>query len=338
MSSTNPFAIDPTDYKYGMVGDHVKDLQESLVYAGYEVAVDGVFGKETQSAVTQFEADHAYHDTLSFTVDIRTLTMLFNRQCIDPTPEPPPEPQRCPEGKGMFIRTLKGTGTPEELKAHIIQDNLKWVCVQRLWQYPNPSDDKYYNKTDFEAYRDAWESTGCKLWVWGWAIPLRSSDFISTMLETVSDWSAVGVIVDAEAPWYDQGGGEADSLMTSIQSVCPVGLTSYGAPWYHKTFPFEEFAKSSDFGVPQIYDSNNSMPEDYPTSAVKAWKDLGYKDIVPASSAYKTPEQMQDLLDRTPIPNGALVWWDWYNANQDKSGGRWDVIQKKEIAGDTRTA
>jgi hypothetical protein len=31
------------------------------------------------------------------------------------------------------------------------------------------------------------------------------------------------------------------------------------------------------------------------------------------------------------VPDDSLIWWDWYNANLDQSGGRWDVIGAYEI-------
>jgi hypothetical protein len=341
MPLTNPFEINPRDYKYGDKGDHVRALQEALVFAGYEITVDGDFGKETKGAIEQFESDHAYNNTLSFAVDIRTLTMLFNQVCIDPGPTPPPpdpEPEPpepppsidVPKGKGMFVRSLTGTGTVDNMKQYIIDRGIKWVCVQRLWQHDDPSDDKYLNGSSWEDYKRAWEETGCDLWIWGWPLPERQDEFVSEMSETCSKWGALGIVIDVEGKWYDHH-AEATELIDKMMALgVPVGVTSYGAPWYHTRFPFEEFNKA-DFGVPQIYDSENSMPEDYPSRSIEEWTKFGYTHLVPASSAYKTPALMEDLLSRTPVPDDSLIWWDWYNANLDQSGGRWDVIGAYEI-------
>jgi len=339
MALTNPFEINPRDYKYGMKGDHIVSLQEALVFAGYDVGtIDGDFGNKTKQAVDQFEIDHAYNNTLSFAVDIRSLTMLFNQVCIDTGPTPPPveppiepppvEPPTnidVPKGKGLFIRSLTGTGSVDNMKQYIIDKDIKWICVQRLWQYEDPDDDKLLNGNSWEDYKRAWEETGCDLWIWGWPIPTRIDDYVDEMSTTQSKWGAIGIIMDCESPWYDHA-TDATILIDKMMALgVPVGMTSYGAPWFHNRFPFAEFNKA-DFGVPQIYDSENSMPEDYPERSVDTWIELGYTHVVPASAAYKTPAQMQSLLDRTPTPDDCIMWWDWYNANLDQSQGRWDVI------------
>ena len=321
---TNPFDIDPKDYKYGAAGDHIVSLQESLVFAGYELKIDGDFGPETKRVIEQFETDHAHGNTLSFAVDIRSLTILFNQVRIEPGPIPPTPPpaSRVPEGKGMFIRSLLGTGTVENMKEYIVERGIQWIAVQRIWQYPDNS--KLYNAAQWELYREAWEETGCDLWIWGWAIPGKTDEYLEVMSTTAADWSAVGIIIDAEAPWYDEA-GEATLLMDKMLATgLPIGVTSYGAPWFHAPFPFEEFSRAS-FGAPQIYDSDNSMSDDYPTRSVDTWLGFGYVHVVPASAAYgKTGTQMAELLSRTPTPDDAIMWWDWYNANADP--GRWDAI------------
>lgn len=42
----------------GSVGEAVRDLQQSLAALGYPLAVDGIFGKETEKAVSAFQRDH----------------------------------------------------------------------------------------------------------------------------------------------------------------------------------------------------------------------------------------------------------------------------------------
>ena len=343
MALTNPFEINPQNYKYGMKGDQIVSLQEALVFAGYDVGtIDGVFGQKTKDACEQFEIDHAYNNTLSFAVDIRTLTMLFNQVCIDtgptpPPPEPPVEPPieppvepptniDVPKGKGMFVRSLTGTGTVENMKQYIQANGIDWICVQRMWQHDDHTN--YLNGDSWSDYKEAGEEAGCDLWIWGWPIPEGIDDYVQEMSDTASSWGAIGIIIDAEGPWYNEGAAATDLIDKMMAIGLPIGLTSYGAPWYHSTFPFEEFSKAN-FGVPQIYDSENSMPDDYPTRSVQEWNGLGYAHVVPASSAYKSPAGMEDLLSRTPTPDDSIMWWDWFNANLDQ--GRWTVIGEYEI-------
>lgn len=41
--------------EHGSSGRHVRELQQGLVNAGYEIAVDGVFGDDTYAAVRDFQ-------------------------------------------------------------------------------------------------------------------------------------------------------------------------------------------------------------------------------------------------------------------------------------------
>ena len=42
----------------GSMGDEVRDLQQKLSALGYPLAVDGIFGKDTEEAVRAFQRDH----------------------------------------------------------------------------------------------------------------------------------------------------------------------------------------------------------------------------------------------------------------------------------------
>jgi hypothetical protein len=51
-------AVTPMLLGEGSAGDAVRDLQQSLSALGYPLAVDGIFGKETEKAVCAFQRDH----------------------------------------------------------------------------------------------------------------------------------------------------------------------------------------------------------------------------------------------------------------------------------------
>ncbi|MFO0560845.1 MAG: peptidoglycan-binding domain-containing protein [Polyangiales bacterium] len=42
----------------GARGDSVRDLQQALVDAGYDIEVDGIFGEDTESAVVDFQSNN----------------------------------------------------------------------------------------------------------------------------------------------------------------------------------------------------------------------------------------------------------------------------------------
>ena len=109
-------------------------------------------------------------------------------------------------------------------------------------------------------------------------------------------------------------GDWAPSIAITVATACmviglPLGLTSYGAPWNVRTFPFAELS-AVDFGMPQIYEANDNMPSNYPERSVAEWQKLGYPRVVPASSANKSPDRMRSLLARTPVL-GKGNWWRW---------------------------
>lgn len=333
-------------YRFGAKGDHVKSLQNALIAAGYELpqfGPDGSLGGETMTAVAQLEADHSFTNSLTWAIDASTLAFVLDAEC--PEPAPPPTNPNVPQGKGMFQRVWKHMGkTPQAAAQHIIEHGIKWVALQRVWQYANPNDDKRYNGSDYGGYPSkewvaAIVEAGAQPWIWGWPHPGRQDDFVRLMGQTAEEWGAVGIIADCEAPWYEEGdtGEDAEELIDGLQETgLPVGVTSYGAPWNFPGLPWSEFVRA-DFGVPQIYDSNNNQSDNYPARSVDKWTELGFKAIVPASAAYnKTESQMCDLLRRTPTPENAIVWWDWYNANG--AAYRWDVIKEYTLSAETRDA
>lgn len=324
------------DYRFGAKGDHVKRLQQALIDAGYslpEYGADGWLGSETMRAVQQLEADHGFVNSLSWVIDATTLGVLLH-------PSHPTQPplSGVPIGKGMFQRTWSHMGsTPGEMTEHLREHGITWVAIQRLWQYENPSDDKWYNGSGYNGYDvqdwiDGITAADAMPWVWGWPHPGREDDFIEAMQKVVQEWGVTGIIADCEKPWYEEGdtSNHAHDLVTGLKALgVPVGITSYGAPWNFPGLPWSEFVQA-DFGIPQIYDSNNTMPDDYPERSVYEWQEMGFNAVVPASAAYnKTESQMRDLLDRTPTPDGAITWWDWYNANQ--ASYRWRVIEEYRL-------
>lgn len=309
-------------YKYGSRGSHIRDLQKKLQVAGYIVAVDGIFGNETKRAVEELENDLSFsEDSKSFSVDPRTLEVLFDEDQENRTSV------LCPKGKGMFVRVFSHMGDPKNLAGFIKEYGISWIAVLRAHFYEDKKP-QIYNK-NWQPYIDVLEQTNCDLWIWGWPHPSNIDDFIHVMEETREEWGATGIIADVEKDFYNKQ-EKADELSQKLESLgCPVGVTSYGYAKFHPKFPFSSFCKL-DFGIPQIYESSSSynFDKDYPTKCLDSWKDLGFSKLIPASSAYKAPNDMRDLLSRTPVDD-CIVWWDWHNANLRK--GRWDVIKEYQF-------
>lgn len=318
------------DFQFRSSGQSVKDLQQALIDLGYdlpEYGADGTIGRETVEAVDAFENDFCADYEPSFAVRGSTLEAVRYRYTMLKDPEPPPSDRGslpC-KGKHMYIRSLSQTGEPnDEFRVQCQTSKIRGIWVQRIWQNVN-GDTKYLNGTLFDTYRPVIEELGLELWVWGYPQPDQQSEFIDAMTQTCEEWNCKGMVIDVEGAWRGASDATAGALVNGLKSIKkPVGFSSFGAPWNFPTMPWYEFSDKCDWGNPQIYDDKDDQPSDYPERCVESWREKGFKDIIPASSAYKSYEGMVQLLSETPAPDEAIVWWDWYNANLRPE--RWDAI------------
>lgn len=282
-------------------------------------------------AIAYFQSQH------NLTVDGKagpfTVAALerFKDEVIDAPLEPAPGSDeyiiaRLPRGKGMFIRSLLHTGTPEQMIQQMNQAGLDWVCILYVWQNAD-KDTTVYNKLDrLSLYSDALHKAGKTVWVWGWPTPGKEPEFVQHMMEAVDVAKASGLMVNAEKPYLGQPEA-ATTLMTALRPECRkrdvlVGLSSYGAAHMVRRLPWAEFAALSDFGSPQMYDPNNDQGTQWPQACWDTWKKHGFKHLIASSGCFnKTEAQMDTLLRNTPTEHGTLLWWDWVNADQDNLWG-----------------
>ena len=269
----------------------------------------------------------AFQEDADITVD--GMAGPMTREAIEDANAPDVEPAEpvlpgMPEGKGMFVRSFKHTGEPAEMVQKMKDNGLQWVCVQRIWQYED-KESSITNGTRLAEYAEAVHTAGFGFWLWGYPVPGKQDEFATVILEAADTAKAEGIVIDPEAP-YKNTTGEATKLMQALMPGCVerkilLGFTSYGAPWFHKSFPWREFS-TAHFAIPQNYDKDNNLGADYPTKSAVAYAEHGFKVIVPGSGAWnKTEAQMTAPLANTPTPQGAIIWWDWVNANKSHLWG-----------------
>lgn len=229
-----------------------------------------------------------------------------------------------PVGKGMFVRSLTHTGEPQECVAHMQEHGLTWICVWAIWQYDD-KDSQIINRSRMAEYAKAVHDAGFGFWVWGYPQPGKEAEFRDVIFEAADNANAEGVVIDPEKPYIGtEGAGMA--LMNALMPGCVerkilLGFTSYGSPWYFKTFPWDEF-RSAHFAINQSYDADNNLPPEYPAQSQAAYKDLGFKVIIPGGGCYRKSEQdLRDLNNNTPTEQSAMIWWDWINATNDNLWG-----------------
>jgi hypothetical protein len=224
-----------------------------------------------------------------------------------------------PTGNGLFISRLHRIPY-DSIKDRVERGKLKWVAVLRLWQNVH-EPDKHYNIND-DALRkiDYLKELGVTVWPWAYPQPIHDSfcDLHKALSDAKCAWSSPGVIIDPEEPFNGKP-NQADALMDRIADLGLVGVTSYGAPWYHQRFPFMSFS-GADFSIPQTYDANNKMGHGYPQRSYDAWKQRGHKHIVGAFGTFrKTPEQLWELLKNVwETGVGAAVGWKWETTSTDE--------------------
>lgn len=245
-----------------------------------------------------------------------------------------------PRGKGVFVRSLVAdTPTPASMVDVARDLGLGWVAL--AGEEPSGQVSTIYPDR-LPAYADALHRAGVQVWLWGWPVSTSSADvdaFVQQLGGLARQLDAEGVIVNAERPFYDFDGSPEPAAIEAARRIVdglhaygvPVGLTSYGSgPVWHPGFAWAGF-EGVDFGMPQIYDTLHRLPRDYPSDAIAAWQRAGFDVNVPllGASFNHTPEQMRDILARTPVPNGAVGWWTLDHALNSR--GRTAVIRDAQI-------
>lgn len=231
-------------------------------------------------------------------------------------PQPP-----LPAGKGMFVRHVKHGGNPELFAQRCAWMGLRWVMIQAIWQESATGSRRtFISKTaEYPEYGAALRAAGVVPWVFGWPRPEAQQQFVDVCRAALDKLGGGpgGVVINPESPWYRGHREDAArfvELLRATFGTFPIGMTSFGGgPPNHPPFPWREFA-ACDFGLPQIYDTSDRLGEGYPQRSVDWWTKAGYR-CVPVWAAYpkaRTPQMMADIAARTPLPMGAVCWWDLY--------------------------
>jgi len=230
-----------------------------------------------------------------------------------------------PTGKGLFARFVLARDV-DHLVERCQYAGIEWLAVLVLWQYGHKRSRFGVDPTPIaRRLVDA----GIQPIPWAYSVPGKTRELVRVLMTSAAKMGAPASIVDAEREWRGKPAPPLVAALLALQvGGRSVGLTSYGAPWNHRTFPWRA-AAIADFVMPQIYEMA-PMPKGYPARSVEAYQAHGAKVVVPISSAMKRPAAMQELLSRTPTPDDAIAWWDVVNA--DASPRRWSVLRDYEVA------
>lgn len=230
--------------------------------------------------------------------------------------------RRSPRGKGVFVRMIEGAGGVEHIVARARWAGLSWVCAQVYWKgtYSDPDHGTNLNAEHLHDLQAALKPHGIVLWLWGWPVPDRLDEFANVIESGTAGLPYAGLILDVEGnEWFDQHIA-ALVLMDAMPDVIggrPLGVTSYGYPPNFQTMPWGAL-NHADFGVPQVYHGHDVYGPDYQAAAMGEWDALGFDTLAPALAAYDlTAAEMTEIYARTPKPDDAVIWWDFYNLEQN---------------------
>lgn len=233
-----------------------------------------------------------------------------------------------PNGKGIFVQTVERAtkqGTPQALADRAKDLGLSWITLIVIWQHSDR--DRIY--TQIESTIAACNRVGVDVWIWGWpeSGASRIDKFVAFTGDIIDQQPVKGLILNAEKPFYGKNKTEAaKDLCTEIRARLghvPIGLSSYGPPYWHPAFPWAPFAAIADFGMPQIYDMDHKYGASYPQQCMASWVKSGFPKLIPtwgASNAH-TADQMRQMIQRTPRAP-ACCWWDmnWIRSSTARAG------------------
>lgn len=223
---------------------------------------------------------------------------------------------KTPAGKGVFIRSVRHCGTPDQCVAAARKMGLKWVAILLAWQFTDKRSTVYLN-TDLVAAAKAFRRAGIKVWLWAWPVPGKAAELVSLYDSArAGGVKPRGFILDPEGPYYGKRHElAAHQDLELVESLrVPIGVTTYGGgPPMHPSFAWNVWART-DFGIPQIYDSKHRLGADYPRKSLESWRAAGWKTVIPAwgaSNKHSAPDMVWHI-EQTPPMYRAACWWDLY--------------------------
>ena len=263
-----------------------------------------------------------------------------------------------PRGRGVIVMGQPASLTTESIVARFRDHGVSWVAFSTFNRRTEPSIARL--RPLAQALR-AWDDD-FQIYVWELiSSPSTSAEYARRLIDVAAGIGATGVIGDPEGPAWHGEEERMRGLVTALRAGTEehrlsVGMTSIGV--LSDRFPMEEF-RTADFVMPQVYDRCDHLHGDlvrpggvrpnYAEDAVALWQRRTGRPVIPLSGAHhrpitvcvpdgdasdrarsKTAAEMRNLLSRTPIPNGAIGWWQWLNL---ESGRRWNVVEETGLDG-----
>lgn len=266
----------------------------------------------------------------------------------------------APTGLALYLRALskKRHGTPKELAKKLADAGLRWAAIGGPWHDDPKKGNRWLNRPEeILRYSEALAAAGVQAHVWGYPWHDRVDAFVEDLLACTGPATS-GWLLDPELGFKGHVAEAGDLFRKSRAALedrnpyIALGLTSYGLPRGHRSFPFEAFAEPGvegdplvecDYGSPQLYD----VPEKRVLEGLADYAELGFDAVVPSFGVYKfvkadpalplsgknrkavskTPEELEahlgDFID-SPVEVRGLIGWAFNFVNP----GLWRVLSR----------
>lgn len=312
-------------------GEDVRAFQQNLLTLGYELpkyGADGAYGTETETAAKECCKDQHW-DYCSWGP-----CPIWCQQQVEEAAQAVPPTAFLPTGRGMWIQSLNGMTAPT-VETIVKAVGIKFVIIQAHWQYTSQGSTTYNWPAPFGGLKQSYGCTanalvvldkfrdlGVQLIPFSYPVPGKHEEVIDILGKYKEVWASPTVVIDPEQEWKGHA-TEAKDLATKMAAAFPSwGMTSYGAPWYHRSFPYAEFS-SATYGLPQTYGVTTFGDEGF-SRAWSEWQKYGFKNLVGLYGTYdKSDSQMRQLLTTcAAMKPTATAGWKWETTEDSE----WDHI------------
>lgn len=317
------------EFVYGTKGEDVRAFQSNLLILGYTLpkyGADGSYGSETETAAKACCIDRHW-DYCSWEQKCPIWVQEWTEEAASVIS--PPQPTAwMPKGRGMWIQSMNSLD-PAEAEKVTKAVGLKFVVVQVHWQFTGTKGSNTYNWPDqingltqsygctpnAKAVVEKFRALGVDVIPFSYPVPGKHQEVIDTLKAFQALWQSPTVVIDPEVEWKSDSGAHkpaARELAAMMTEAFPSwGMSTYGAPWFHRSFPYVEFSAAT-YGLPQTYTAASFGDSNY-DRAWTEWKGYGYKYLVGLYGTYNHDDsQMRQILTNcaamTPM---ATAGWKW---------------------------
>ena len=329
----------PREFIKGTKGEDVKAFQNNLLALGYDLpkwGADGIYGSETEAAAKAcFKSRHWDYCSWGVSAPI-WCQQLIEKAALD---IPSTSAIWMPKGRGMWIQSMNSL-TPAEAEQVTKQLDLKFVIVQAHWQYNGSKGSNTYNwpgkignltqsygcTENARSVITMFRNRGVDVIPFSYPVPgigQGHQEVVNVLKQFQDIWESPTVIIDPEAEWKSSSGAHkaaALDLATKMSEAFPSwGMSTYGAPWYHGSFPYAEFA-TAHYGLPQTYSVEAFGGDGQMLRAWDEWHNHGYKNLVGLYGTYdKSDSQMRQILTTCAAMNPtATAGWKWGTTSESE--------------------